>query len=197
MRKILYIALFCLFIIVPAVYAIQMIHFPGVSTGSACDTVVITNTNAITGDCDIKDTAAYTFVGQTYNEAGAHNICKVTFYLTKKAGTITGLNYFVRIDSLDGSNNMDGNNISDSATVAGVQAWSDTAVDFIFSPAVTIPASTNYVLAVTHDGATGSTNYAEGENTAGAISGQVRRFNADGTTSGGASTSDFKIIIYE
>lgn len=163
---------------------------------AACDTAFMTNTGARSGDLDIKDIGSTTFVGQTYNEGSAHSICKVTFYLTKRGNDITDKNYFVRIDSITGTD-MDGNNVSDSSTVQGNNSWDDTAVEFSFSPAATIPASTAYVITMTHDAAVDATDYAEAEYTNdGAINGAGARYNADGTRSGTVA-KDFKLVLYE
>ena len=52
-----------------------------VASGGACDTVVYSQTDALTASIDIKDDVTRTMVGLLYQNAAEKSICKIGFYL--------------------------------------------------------------------------------------------------------------------
>lgn len=172
---------------------------------ASCTTAFLTNAGSITGDFDISDNSDYLIVGQSYIETGEKVVCKVTATLTYKTGDISSKEFYMIIDTKDGSHNLELPEMGRSDVVIGDNAWSATAVTFTFSSPVTLAASTNYGIGIWMDSdedgtidaddADGS-NYAEWEFTGAAINGNTSRWEADGTL-GGSNASDQRIIYYE
>jgi hypothetical protein len=163
----------------------------------SCDTVVTAynNTGASAGDYDITDATTYFYVGHHFiTVAETINVCKARFYLTLAAGTITGKTFTAYIYVNDGSGHLT-DLLGTSTGVTGSQGWSDTAVDFTFSPAVTLSSGTTYAVVISM-GAVDADNYAEMEYTAtGALTGLVGRWGEDLQLTGSGSL-DTKLVLY-
>jgi hypothetical protein len=163
--------------------------------GASCETAVLTNTASTTTDWDITDSTTYYFVGHHFIDLGStEDICKATFYITQATGDISGKTYTAYIYTIDGAGNLD-SLLGTSSGVTGSNSWSDTAVDFEFSPKVTMSNGTNHAVVVS-TGSVDASNYAEMEiSTSGQIGGLSGRWESDGTRAG-SSGNDVKIVLY-
>jgi hypothetical protein len=173
----------------------------GSGSGATCDTVFLTNTATKDTDYQIKGATANVYVGQgTFTVTGDTVFCSVSVWLTKTAGDVSGLNYRVEIwttSSADTGDLSGGSPVFVSETIAGNNSWSATQVDLDFTTQGTATTGNNYTAVITHDGAVGTTNLAELDVSAdGEITGQIRRYESDGTYSG-VSSRDMRIILYE
>ena len=133
--------------------------------GGSCDTVVWSNTTAGTSDFDINDNEFYYIVGNRVTPASETTVCKVDFYISYKAGDISGKTFraFIYTTSVDALNS----GTEADSTVSGNNSWSDssnstgTVVSFEWSGGYTMSGSTEYAIVVRMDGAADTSNYAE------------------------------------
>ena len=171
----------------------------GLAAGGGCTTALWTNTGATNGDLDIKDSATYTFVGQQIEDSTQRIICKVAFYLSYKAGDISGKTfrayfYTTSTDDLDSGSEADD-------TVTGSNDWgpvgTGTAVTFEWATGYTLSANTVYAVVITMDGEPDASNYAEMEHTNNGVipGGCSNYYDATGVEKGPADR-DAKMILY-
>lgn len=98
----------------------------------------------------------YFYVGDKWTDASTRQICKVRFYLGLNAGSVTSKFYTCRIYTLTGTalNTVVTNGQSNS--VAGSDAWSNTAVYFTFSGNPSLTGGTTYARVVYVSDASGN-----------------------------------------
>jgi len=166
---------------------------------AGCTTEHANNASAITGDMDNKTSANYTWTGQgKYNPGATIDVCAVTFVLTAVTNgtTITDKNYSVEIYTYSGDN-LDTLQGSASTPQAGVDAWSETSVKFLFASSVTLTNGTDYAIVLTHDAIVDTQDFAEVEYTANdALDGLIYQY-ADDKTQTTFGANDTKIIIFK
>lgn len=97
----------------------------------------------------------YYYAGQGYFNDSARTIGKVAFKVTA-TGTISGKTYYARIWTQSGDNLA--TNVATSDGVTGVNAWSASEVEFVFSTPYTTTGSTNYTITI-DAGSADSSNY--------------------------------------
>lgn len=187
------------------------VHVAGsgvVAAGAACD-AEFTNTTVGTADLDIHDDAtsndAYKYVGQYITPASNVTICRVDFYISYKAGDISGKTFRAYISTLGAGSALDTMTEAD-ATVAGNNSWeaaansTGTAVTFEWDAGYAMTASTEYAIVVTMDGAADASNYAELEySVSSSIPGAgatAARWNSLFAESGAVPSNQVKMVIY-
>lgn len=147
----------------------------------------------------ISDQAGRIYVAHTRDPGATKCICKITLNLTKQSGSVTGVDYIMRIFPMTGNDLDYTNPVGSSDYVAGNNSWSSTDVDFTFSPCVNVSSGTTYGFAVqrsdkTADG--GNYVQANGKNAAGTGAWEV--FNTLGVRQATYSEQMYmKIYSYE
>lgn len=213
MKRLILIGLICLTALIPSSgQTWGVIGLSGTGAGGAtCETALWTNTGTPTGDSDINDIDGSKFAGQIFEDTEeTRTICKVTCYISWKAGDISTKTYRAYIQNISdttmrftpgsGGTQSD-NDVVCSATKCGFAdaGGEGTAVTFTFGAGVEVPAGDTYAFIVTEIGAADSTNYAEIEyigSTNNVPGGTAATWSNDGQTVGGISGADCKIIIY-
>lgn len=95
-------------------------------------------------------------VGSHYTPAANVDICKIGVKVTKDAGDISGENYRVKIYTLSGTNAD--TLLGTSNEITGSNAWSAAWVRFPFASAVSLTASTEYLVVIENAGGLETTN---------------------------------------
>lgn len=161
------------------------------------------NTTVGTTDHDINDMVdgSMAFCGSTVTPTSTISVCKVDFYISYKAGDISGKTFQAYLCTVSGGN-LDVMTEAD-ATVTGSNSWADaslsigTAVSFEWAAGYSMTSGTEYAVVVTMDSADAS-NYAELENSTSTDipGGSAEAWKADKTTSTGTPNNQVKMVIY-
>ena len=150
------------------------------------------NTGASSGDYDIKDSDEYTYVGQTETMSAEIDVCQVNFWLTDKKDLDPG-DFTVEIWVI--TQEEFPSYVSTAGTSSAVEfdtSWSDTEVEFTFSPPVTLSAA-EYTFVITHDGAESADKEVELEYTSGA---GLSKWDSARNREGISSTLEAKFKIF-
>ena len=181
-----------------------MVVGQGQGGGASCETALWDNgTGEDNADVDINDQKETVYVGQIIQDSTTRNICKVSIWVTKKAGTITSYNYQAGFVAASSSYDFTPGSITFAdATVAGSQSWAapgagGTEISFTWATPFELTANTRFAFVLTHDGATSADNYAELEYLADGVipGGSVYYWDVNGSDQGGVA-GDIKAIFY-
>lgn len=151
------------------------------SAGGSCSGSATYSTDGTSTDY-LGYSGTYHFVGQSgYSQTTNHQICKVSFKLSKSAGDISGLTYCVKIYPMASTSLDIANIVATSTGVTGNNSWNGTSVEFTFSTPVSLTANTVYGIVV-EPSADSSANYVEAFYTAsgGTVPGGYVRWNGSG-----------------
>jgi hypothetical protein len=127
---------------------------------AGCDTAYIENTGASVLTLDIEDAEASTYSGWVYNYGTEKTLCAVSFNLSAKDAGCTANTYHIEVWTLSGTD-FDTQHGTDSDGVVGDSGWDETDVLFSFSSPITMSASTDYAVVITHNNSPSSATEAK------------------------------------